>query len=89
MEIVNCQGENTMKVRNYRNNDHIERLALRVKDAVTPPAKPTSAFCRMYKCEKRIFDNTGYCEEHCSPLRPGLPTYYVGSAPIVHKLPKK
>lgn len=41
-----------------------------------------SYFCRIYKCEKRVINTTGYCEEHCSDLRPGLPPLARGSSPV-------
>lgn len=41
--------------------------------------------CNVYSCNNKPLGMTGYCQAHASPLRPGLPLYSVGSAPIIHR----
>lgn len=45
-------------------------------------------FCRIYKCEKRSANITGYCVDHCSELRNGLPSLMTGSAPVLSRKAK-
>lgn len=41
--------------------------------------------CRIYLCTARSADDTGYCQDHVSPLRTGKAPYTPGSAPVVRK----
>lgn len=44
---------------------------------------PSDSTCRIYKCEKPSADNTGYCEEHKSDLRPGKRPGAPGASPVI------
>lgn len=41
--------------------------------------------CRVYLCANRSANETGYCQDHVSPLRTGKAPYTEGSAPVVRK----
>lgn len=52
--------------------------------AYHPPSGP---ICRVYKCEGRSANDTGYCSAHVSPLRTGKAPYTPGAHPVVTKRP--
>lgn len=41
--------------------------------------------CRVYLCQGRSANSTGYCPEHVSPLRTGKAPYTQGSTPVVYR----
>lgn len=57
----------------------------RLQSALEVPQGPqASYFCKVYLCENKSANKTGYCADHCSDLRSGCDPMTPGCPPVIH-----